>query len=45
MVRVRLKLRVCTHPARYLLFLLVGAISEKMARAFAEGVTTSKNES
>ena len=42
MVRVRLKLRVCTHPARYLLLLLVRAISEKMARAFAEGVTTSK---
>jgi hypothetical protein len=37
-----LKLRVCTHPARYLWFLLVGAISEKMARAFPEGVTTSK---
>jgi hypothetical protein len=42
---VRVRLRVCTHPARYLLFLLVGAISEKMARAFAEGVTNSKTTS
>ena len=39
-VMVRLRLRVCTSLARYLLFL--DAITEKMARAFAEGVTTSK---
>ncbi len=39
-VMVRLRLRVCTTLARYLLFL--DAITEKMARAFAEGVTTSK---
>jgi hypothetical protein len=39
-VMVRVRLRVCTHPARYLSFL--GAISEKTARAFAEGVTNSK---
>ena len=40
-VMARLRLRVCTSLARYLLFL--DAITEKMARAFAEGVTTSKN--
>jgi hypothetical protein len=37
---VRLRLRVYTSLARYLSFL--DAITEKMARAFAEGVTTSK---
>jgi hypothetical protein len=42
-VMVRLRLRVCTSLARYLSFL--DAITEKMARAFAEGVTTSKNMS
>ncbi len=40
---VRVWLRVCTSPARYLSFL--GAISEKMAMAFAEGVTTSNKMS
>ncbi len=39
-VMVRLRLRVCISLAWYLLFL--DAITEKMARAFAEGVTTSK---
>ncbi len=39
-VMARLRLRVCTSLARYLLFL--DAITEKMSRAFAEGVTTSK---
>ena len=39
-VMVRVRLGVCTPHARYLSFL--GAISEKMARVFAEGVTTSK---
>ncbi len=43
-VMVRLRLRVCTNPTRYLTFLLVGAISEKMARAFAEGVIISQKE-
>jgi hypothetical protein len=38
-VRIRLRLRVCTHPARYLTFLRV--ISIKMASAFAEGVIIS----
>ncbi len=33
------RFRVCTPHARYLAFL--GGISEKMARAFAEGVTIS----
>ena len=42
-VMVRIRLGVCTPHARYLSFL--GAISEKMARAFAEGVTTSKTMS
>ncbi len=37
------RFRVCTPPARYLSFL--GALSEKMARAFAEGVTTSNKMS
>ncbi len=39
-VMVWVRLGVCTTHARYLLFLI--AISNKMARAFAEGVTTSK---
>ena len=39
-VRFRVRLRVCTPHARYLTFLRVILI--KMARAFAEGVTTSK---
>jgi hypothetical protein len=34
-VRVRNRLRFCTHPARYLTF--VGVILIKMARASAEG--------
>jgi hypothetical protein len=42
-VMVSVWLRVCTSPARYLSFL--EAISEKMARAFAEGVTTSNKMS
>ena len=46
MNRVRFRviiLRVCTPHARYLTFLRVILI--KMARAFAEGVTTSKTMS
>jgi hypothetical protein len=39
MVRVRLRLRVCTHPARYLTF--VGVIKILMARASAEGAFCS----
>jgi hypothetical protein len=39
-VMARVRLGVCTPHARYLWFLI--AISNKMARAFAEGVTTSK---
>ena len=39
-VMVRVRLGVCTPHARYLSFLI--AISNKMARAFAECVTTSK---
>ena len=42
-VRFRVILRVCTPHARYLTFLRVILI--KMARAFAEGVTTSKTMS
>ena len=42
-VRFRVILRVCTPHARYLTFLRV--ILVKMARAFAEGVTTSKTMS
>ena len=42
-VRFRVILRVCTPHARYLTFLRV--ILKKMARAFAEGVTTSKTMS
>ncbi len=42
-VMVRVRLRVCTPPAQYLSFL--GAISEKMARALAEGITTSNKMS
>ena len=42
-VRVRVRLGVCTPHARYLSFLI--AISNKMARAFAEGVTTSNKMS
>jgi hypothetical protein len=38
-VRVRLKLRVCIHPARYLTFLR--GILIKRARASAEGVIIS----
>ncbi len=41
-VMVRVRLGVCTPHARYLSFPFLGAISEKTARAFAEGVTTSK---
>ncbi len=37
---VRIRLRVCKSLARYLSFL--DAITEKIARAFAEGATTSK---
>ncbi len=39
-VTVRVRLGVCTSHARHLSFLI--AISNKMTRAFAEGVTTSK---
>ena len=42
-VMVRVRLGVCTPHARYLSFLI--AISNKMAWAFAEGVTTSKTMS
>jgi hypothetical protein len=42
-VMVRVRLGVCTPHARHLSFLI--AISNKMARAFAEGVTTSKTMS
>jgi hypothetical protein len=42
-VRFRAILRVCTPHARYLTFLRVILI--KMARAFTEGVTTSKTMS
>ena len=42
-VMVRVGLGVCTPHARYLTFLRVILI--KMARAFAEGVTTSKTMS
>ena len=42
-VRFRVILRFCTPHARYLTFLRVILI--KMARAFAEGVTTSKTMS
>ena len=42
-VMVRVRLGVCSPHARYLSFLI--AISNKMARAFAEGVTTSKTMS
>jgi hypothetical protein len=38
-VRVRVRLGVCTPPARYLTFL--GVISKKMAMTFAEGVIIS----
>ena len=42
-VMVRVRLGFCTPHARFLSFLI--AISNKMARAFAEGVTTSKKNS
>ncbi len=42
-VMVRVRLGVCTPHARYLSFLI--AISNKKAKAFAEGVTTSKTMS
>ena len=42
-VMVRVRLGVCTPHARYLSFLI--AISNKMARAFTEGVTTSNTMS
>ncbi len=42
-VMIRVRLGFCTPHARYLSFLI--AISNNMARAFAEGVTTSKTMS
>ncbi len=42
-IMVRVRLGVCTPHSRHLSFLV--AISNKMARAFAEGVTTSKTMS
>ncbi len=40
-VMVRVRLGVCTPHARHLSFLI--AISNKMARAFAEGVTNNES--